>query len=114
MTSFRLSDIYTVNMAARKSVLTICQAGDRRRVAAYGCSGVLSGYSSGSHTGAGAEGIERIAACLEEILPHRGQIMLFGNHGRAGFGNRHFSEIAAIMDRLGFPERLGVVLTAAI
>ena len=71
---------YTVNMAAREerpyNFAKLVIAEELQRMDAAGVEYLV--IHPGSHTGAGAEkGIERIAACLEEVfLPHRGQIML--------------------------------------
>ena len=106
---------YTVNMAAREerpyNFAKLVIAEELQRMDAAGVEYLV--IHPGSHTGAGAEkGIERIAACLEEVfLPHRGQIMLL-LETMAGQGSEigTLAEIAAIMDRLGFPERLGVCI----
>lgn len=106
---------YTVNMAAKedrpynfaKMVITE----DLQRMEAAGVEYLV--IHPGSHTGAGpAKGTERIVACLAEaFLPHHGQTMLL-LETMAGQGSEigTLAEIAEIMEKLNFPERLGICL----
>ncbi|NLZ93612.1 MAG: deoxyribonuclease IV [Firmicutes bacterium] len=106
---------YTVNMAAQTerpyAFAKMVVADDLQRMEAVGIEYLV--IHPGSHTGAGVgKGIERIVSCLEEaFLPHLGKTMLL-LETMAGQGTEIGSveEIAEIMERLGFPQNLGVCL----
>ncbi|MCR3923399.1 MAG: deoxyribonuclease IV, partial [Firmicutes bacterium] len=106
---------YTVNMAAKEerpyTFAKMVVADDLKRMEAVGVEYLV--IHPGSHTGAGRDaGIARIVACLEEaFLPHLGNTMLL-LETMAGQGSEigTVEEIGEIMDKLHFPERLGICL----
>ncbi|NLP37030.1 MAG: deoxyribonuclease IV [Firmicutes bacterium] len=106
---------YTVNMASPKSrpyaFAKMVIAEDLKRMEAIGAEYVV--IHPGSHTGSGREkGIARIIACLQEVfLPEDGQVTLL-LETMAGQGTEigSLQDVAEILDRLDYPERLGVCL----
>lgn len=106
---------YTVNMASPKSrpyaFAKMVLAEDLKRMEAIEAEFIV--VHPGSHTGAGREkGIARIVACLEEVfLPYDGQVTLL-LETMAGQGTEigSLQDVAEILDRLGYPQRLGICL----
>lgn len=108
--------LYLVNLASeneeiyRKSVETMCITMDVAR--AIEADGVI--FHIGSHLGNGFLGaVERVATAMEEILVHTGEhtwLLMENAAGRRGSIGRSIDELAALFERLGRHERLGVCL----
>lgn len=106
---------YTVNMASPKSgpyaFAKMVLAEDLKRVEAMEAEYMV--VHPGSHTGAGREkGLERIVECLKEVfLPYDGPVTLL-LETMAGQGTEigSLQDLAEIMARLGYPEKLGICL----
>jgi deoxyribonuclease-4 len=106
---------YVVNMASRDEGLRRFAGEvireDMARSATFG--GELLVCHPGSHQGDGVEtGIRRIVAVLSEALPGGGPVT-FCLEAMAGSGSEvgaRFSELAAVLDGLGWPEEVGVCL----
>jgi deoxyribonuclease-4 len=69
----------------------------------------------GSHRGAGSEaGIARVAAALRELIRrtpgYRVRIVLENTAGAGASVGRTFGELAAVLDRVAHPERVGLCL----
>ncbi len=108
--------LYLVNLASenqdiyRKSVETMCITMDVAR--SIEADGVI--FHIGSHLGNGFAGaVERVATAMEEILGHTGEqtwLLMENAAGRRGSIGRSIDELAALFERLGRHERLGVCL----
>jgi len=108
--------LYLVNLASpnddlyRKSVATMCMTMDV--ACAIEADGVI--FHVGSHQGSGFESaVERVAAAMEEILEHsndRTWLLMENSAGAGGTIGRSIEELAALYERLGRHERLGICL----
>jgi deoxyribonuclease-4 len=108
--------LYLVNLASpnddlyRKSVETMCTTMDVAR--AIEADGVI--FHVGSHQGAGFESaLERVGQAMEEILEHAGGrtwLLMENAAGAGGTIGRSLEELAALYERLGRHERLGICL----
>jgi deoxyribonuclease-4 len=108
--------LYLVNLATadeamyEKSVATILNTVDV--ACAIDADGVV--FHVGSHLGAGFEaGLERVVPALEQALERCSGptwLLLENTAGAGGTMGRSIEELAAIVDRLGRHERLGICL----
>jgi deoxyribonuclease-4 len=108
--------LYLVNLASendelyRKSIETMCITLD------VACRTELGGviFHIGSHRGSGFESaLERVAVAMEEILKHTSDttwLLMENSAGAGGAVGRSLEELAALNERLGRHERLGVCL----
>ena len=107
---------YTLNLCSAKPDVRAfarrAMTEDLRRMAPL--PGALYNLHPGSHTGQGADvGIELIADGLDEVLGQDGGstvVLLETMAGKGSEVGRSFEELAAIIDRTGHAERLGVCL----
>jgi deoxyribonuclease-4 len=108
--------LYLVNLASeneefyRKSIETMCMTMDVACQIEAG--GVI--FHIGSHHGSGFESaLERVAGAMEEILEHTSDttwLLMENSAGGGGSVGRSIEELAALQERLGRHERLGVCL----
>jgi deoxyribonuclease-4 len=108
--------LYLVNLASpnedlyRKSIETMCTTMDV--ACQVEADGVI--FHVGSHQGSGFESaIERVAAAMEEILEHSNErtwLLMENSAGAGGTIGRSIEELAALYERLGRHERLGICL----
>lgn len=108
--------LYLVNLASpnedlyRKSVETMCTTMDV--ACAIEADGVI--FHVGSHQGSGFESaVERVVAAMEEILEHANDktwLLMENSAGAGGTIGRSIEELAALYERLGRHERLGICL----
>jgi deoxyribonuclease IV len=108
--------LYLCNLAApddtiyEKSVATLSSTVDV--ACAIDAEGVV--FHVGSHLGAGFEqGIERVVAAMRKVLDRCDEttwLLMENSAGAGGTIGRSIDELAAIVDRLGRPSRLGLCL----
>jgi len=111
--------LYLVNLASpkddvyEKSVATLVNTVDV--ACAIEADGVV--FHVGSHLGAGLEtGLERVEPALEEALGHCAgptRLLVENSAGAGGTIGRSIEEVAAVVDRLGRHDRLGICLDSA-
>ena len=108
--------LYLVNLASendelyRKSIETMCITMD------LACRTDIDGviFHIGSHHGGGFESaLERVAGAMEQILEHTSDttwLLMENSAGAGGAVGRSIEELAALQERLGRHERLGICL----
>ncbi len=108
--------LYLVNLASpnedlyRRSIETMCTTMDV--ACEIEADGVI--FHVGSHQGSGFESaVERVTRAMEEILEHSNErtwLLMENSAGAGGTIGRSLEELAALHERLGRHERLGVCL----